>query len=242
MKTAPPAPARVAVVIPAYREETRISRVVTEVLKYCKDVIVVDDGSPDRTGEVAKAAGATVLKHDVNQGKGVSLNTGFQYVRKQGFDVVITMDADGQHAPAELPKFIEAYERTHIPVLIGSRMAELKTMPRVRRWTNLFMSWLLSRLMGQYVADTQCGFRLYRCDVLPFVPVGAERFAAESETLLRMADRGIRMDSVRISTIYGDEKSKINPVTDTVRFFGMLLKYKREKQRKRSKLRNPLKE
>ena len=242
MTTPSTKPVRAAIIVPAYREEKRIVPVVQAVRAQGLDVVVVDDGSPDKTGESAKNAGAIVVRHDINQGKGAALTTGFKYAQDNGYDVVITMDADGQHDPKELPKFIEAYERTRIPVLIGSRMADLKTMPRVRRWTNLFMSWLLSRMMGQYVPDTQCGYRLYRCDVLPFVPAGAARFAAESETLLRMAERGIRMDSVRISTIYGDEKSKINPVTDTVRFFGMLLKYRRERRRKSSKLHELLRE
>jgi hypothetical protein len=125
-------------------------------------------------------------------------------------------------------KFIEAYVRTGIPVLIGNRMADAENMPRIRRWTNQFMSWLLCRAMGQYVPDTQCGYRLYRCDVLPFVLARSEGFAAESEMLLHVAARGIRMGSVRVSTIYADEKSEINPIIDTFRFISMILRYRKE--------------
>ena len=223
---------KVLVVLPAYGEEKRLGPVVAALRAQSVPVLVVDDGSPDRTAAVAEEHGALVLRHHANQGKGAALDTGFQYARQHGYDAVITMDSDGQHDPAEVPKFIEAYARTGIPVLVGSRMADVAAMPLVRKWTNLFMSWLLSRLMKQYLPDTQCGFRLYRCDLLPLVAASSGRFAAESEILLRLAHRGVRMDSVRIRTIYGDETSKIHPVRDTFRFFGMLARYYREQRSK----------
>ena len=108
-------------------------------------------------------------------------------------------------------------------------------MPTVRKWTNHYMSWLLSRAMNQYVPDTQCGFRLYRCDVLPFIEAQATRFAAESEILLHIASRGIRMDSVPITVIYNEGKSKINPIRDTFRFFLMLSRYYRGQNRSRQR-------
>ena len=222
---------RCCVVIPAYREEKRIGEVVRKALAHVKDVVVIDDGSRDRTAEEAERAGATVVRHPGNRGKGASLNTGFEYARKNGFDLVITMDADGQHDAADIPRLLEAYVRTGIPVILGNRMGDRAHMPPVRRWTNFFMSELLSWQMKQYVPDTQCGYRLYRCDVIPFVSADSERFAAESEVLLHIADRGIRMDSIPMAAIYSTEKSKINPLRDTIRFFGMLSRYRREKRR-----------
>jgi len=218
---------KICVVIPAFGEEQKIGNVVRAVKKHGLDVVVVDDGSQDRTADVAEEAGAKVIRLGVNHGKGVALNKAFDYARENSYDALITMDADGQHDPDEVPKFIEAYIRTGIPVLVGNRMAEPESMPRIRRWTNQFMSWLLSRAMGQYVPDTQCGFRLYRCDMIPFVSAESERFAAESEILLHIASRRIRIGSVRISTIYGDENSKINPLSDTIRFIQMLMEYKK---------------
>lgn len=222
---------RYAAIIPAYQEWGRIGEVVRAARRHCALVIVVDDGSTDGTGDEARAAGAVVIRHEVNRGKGVALNTGFQAAREHGCEAVITLDADGQHDPNEIPKFIEAYERTGIPVLVGNRMTDPKTMPWVRRWTNRYMSWLLSRLMGQFVPDSQCGYRLYRLDILPFVSAQAERFAAESEILLHIAERNIRMDSVRIRTIYKQQPSKISPFRDTVRFFRMLRQYRRARKR-----------
>jgi glycosyltransferase involved in cell wall biosynthesis len=221
------------VVIPGYNEEKRIEEVVKGCLRYIPDVLVIDDGSSDETAARAEEAGATVIRHEHNRGKGVALNTAFRAAHERKADVVITLDADGQHDPDELPKFIEAYERTGIPVLIGNRMADVETMPLIRRWTNQFMSWMLSRTMHQYIPDTQCGYRLYRSDIIPFVSTEAERFAAESEILLHIAGRNIRVDSVRVSTIYRDGNSKINPFRDTIRFFAMLHKARQTSKRKR---------
>ena len=220
------------VVVPAYMEEQKINDVIRRILKYVSDVVVIDDGSTDRTSEQAADAGAKVVRHERNTGKGAALNTGFNYAREHNFDYLITMDADGQHDPADIPRFIDAYLRTGIPVLIGNRMCHLKGMPIVRKMTNRFMSLYLSRLMSQYIPDTQCGFRLYHSNVIPFVSAQAKRYAAESEILLHIAARGIRIDSIPIAVIYSDEKSKINPFWDTLRFFMMIRQYQRKKARK----------
>ncbi|MCX7819333.1 MAG: glycosyltransferase family 2 protein [Kiritimatiellae bacterium] len=223
----PAAPPRYVAVIPAYAEEERIGPVVAAARAHGVHVLVVDDGSPDRTAEVARAAGAEVIRHPENRGKGQALQTGFRRAAELGCEAVITLDGDGQHDPAEIPRFIEAYERTRIPVLIGNRMWDCRGMPLVRRLTNRFMSWLLSREMRRYLPDTQCGYRLFRTDLLRFVETESDRFAAESEILLRLAARGLRMDSVRIRTIYRGERSKIRPLADTIRFCRMLRRWRR---------------
>jgi glycosyltransferase involved in cell wall biosynthesis len=222
--------ARVCVVVPAYKEQGRIGPVVRRCLEFCPDVVVVDDGSGDGSAGEAREAGAVVLVHEVNRGKGAALDTGFRHARERGYEAVITLDADGQHDPAEIPKFLEVYRREGTPVLIGSRMSDVRAMPFIRLCTNRFMSWLLSRYLGQRVPDTQSGYRLYRCDALEGFVAGAARYAAESEVLLFLADRGCRIGAVPIRTIYGDEKSKIHPVRDTVRFFSMLRRYRRRRR------------
>jgi glycosyltransferase involved in cell wall biosynthesis len=217
------------ILIPAYQEGSRIGAVVTEVLPFCSRIVVVDDGSADNTADAARQAGATVLVHDQNQGKGAALQTGFAYAREQGAAFVLTMDGDGQHAPADIPVFLDAFARGEAPVLVGNRMDDPKSMPLVRRLTNRFMSWLLSCKMGQRVPDTQNGFRLYQTDVLPDMSGGDARFAAESEILLILARQGVRIGSVPVHIIYGDECSKIRPVRDTFRFFRMLRAFDRKK-------------
>jgi len=221
----PPDP--IWVLIPAYNEEGRIGDVVTHARPYADRVVVVDDSSCDGTSAAAAAAGATVLRHEVNRGKGAALRTGLAYIRQQGGGIIVCLDADGQHDPAEIPKFVAAHRRTGLPVLIGNRMADPTGMPWIRRCTNRFMSALLSREMNQYVPDTQCGYRLFGRDVLPLLDGRDDRFAADSETLLQLAGRGVRIGSVRIHTIYRDELSKIRPVRDALRFFRMWRDWRR---------------
>lgn len=221
---------RFCVVLPAFREAKTIRSLTERIFALGLKVVVVDDGSDDATSSEAEAAGAVVVRHPVNRGKGVALTTGFEWAHAHGFEAAVTLDSDGQHDPDEILQFIEAYQRTGIPVLIGNRMWNPVGMPWIRRWTNRVMSWMLSREMNQYIPDTQCGYRLIRCDLVPFVSARSERFAAESEILLRMAERGIRIDSVRIKTIYGDEKSRINPFLDTIRFIRMIQVYRRSRR------------
>ena len=226
------APVKICVLIPAYKEERHIAAVVREVLDYCPNVVVIDDGSPDDTDKAAAGAGAIVLEHVHNQGKGAALQTGFDYAREHGYDLAITLDADGQHAPSDIPAFLHAYERTRSPVIVGTRMGDVAHMPRIRRFVNRFMSALLSGVMGQHVPDTQCGFRLYHRSAFPEGPYPAHsnRFAAESEVLLRLSLQGRKIGAVAIQTIYGGEKSKVNPLTDTFRFFRMLRRFKKIKK------------
>ncbi len=211
--------------IPAYREAKAIGDVVRGSRAHADHVLVVDDGSPDRTADVAREAGAEVIVHEVNRGKGGALVTGFRHALEQGAAAVVTLDGDGQHDPAEIPRFAEAFRSTDAAVVVGHRVDAEKAMPLIRRWTNRYMSWSISRRLGQRVPDTQCGFRLYRADVLPHLFTEAQGFAAESENLLRAGAQGFRIASVPVSTIYGEERSKIRPLRDTWRFNRMIVKW-----------------
>lgn len=222
---------KICVVIPAYNEAKHIKDIVNSALKFVTTVVVVDDGSRDSTSDEAKSAGAIVIKHEHNKGKGVALGTGLRYALDSGFDMAITMDADGQHLPEEIPIFLEAYQRTCAHVIIGNRMNNPAAMPLIRRLTNRFMSKLLSRMMKQKIPDTQCGFRLFLKETIPVVlQVEASRFSAESEVLLRLSHNGFSLVSVPISVIYRDEKSKIRPIADTIRFFKMLSRMKQQQR------------
>lgn len=221
----------VCVIIPAYQAAATIGSLVAEVREYISDVVVVDDGSRDATAQHAQQAGAVLLRHGTNMGKGAALQTGFEWALRAGKRLAITMDADGQHRPADIPKFLSAYRRTGIPVLLGNRTAHRENMPFSRRSSNAVMSWLLNRMMHRYVPDTQCGFRLFRGDVLPFLNADSQRFAAESEVLLHLADRGFRMDSVRVNVQEAAQRSTIRPLRDTLQFLGMLRRYRRQRIR-----------
>lgn len=204
------------VLVCAFNEAEHIERVVRESLAQGPaKVIVVDDGSTDGTAALAEKAGAWVLRNPENLGKGASLRHGFELVRQRNFDAVVVVDGDGQHDPREIVRFLEAYERTHIPILIGNRMSDTTGMPFTRRWTNRAMAWGLNRLVKIYIADPPCGYRFYRTDMLPFIMSDETRFAFEFDILLHAALRRIRIDSVRISTIYNrNRRSHVAPLRD----------------------------
>jgi glycosyltransferase involved in cell wall biosynthesis len=210
------------VLICAYNEEARVGDVVERVLSLNPGgVVVVDDGSTDHTALVAEDAGAHVIRLEQNQGKGAALRRGFTFILECDFDAVVVVDADGQHDPAEIPRFIKAYERTGIPVLVGNRMADTRGMPFLRKWTNRVMSRVLNRLVKIYVADPPCGYRFYHTDILPFILSSEKRFAFEFDILLHAALRRIRVDSVRISTIYHADgrRSHVAPLRDAFLLF-----------------------
>lgn len=220
--------ARVAAVIPAYNEEKHIGDVVRRTRQTLHDVLVVDDGSIDKTAESAREAGAMVVVHEQNQGKGETIKTGLRYWLERQFDFVIILDADGQHRPEEIDRFVGAALSTEAPKLvIGNRMKDLSTMPLVRRFVNRWMSQQISALCGQEIPDTQCGYRLLHRDLIPGLLGGAARFDYETEMLIIASRKGFRIASVPISTVYSDEVSSIHPVRDTIRFFKLMRRYQK---------------
>jgi len=228
---------KVAVLIPAFCEEKTVAEVVASARAYVRNVIVVDDASTDETAARAEAAGATVIRRSVNGGKGTALVEGFKTILEQGFDAVITMDADGFHDPDYIVTFLDTYYRTHIPVLIGNRMADPRKVPLVRRWSIRVMSTWLYRLMGVYVPDPPCGFRFYRCDVLPFLLEVGSSLPAEFETLLHIASRRIDVGPVRIRKKPRRHKSIISPFRDIIRFVRVLRNYYKKARQERAKIR-----
>ena len=220
---------KVVAVIPAYNESAHISEVIAGCRARGLDVIVVDDCSTDSTADAARAAGATVISHETNRGKGAALDTGMRAAREAGGDAALTLDGDGQHSPDDIPAMLAAAEETGADMVIGTRMGDLGTMPFVRRCTNRFMSWLISRLARTPVTDSQSGFRLIRLVLLDEITVSSERFDAESEILIKAGRAGKRIVEVPIRTIYGDERSKIRPVRDTIRFIKLLVRIRRGK-------------
>ena len=215
------------VIIPAYNEEKNIFRLARDVQSLGFPLLVVDDGSKDATVAKAKDSGANVLVTEVNQGKGATLRRGFDWFLKNNYAAAIVMDSDGQHDPKELDLFLEALNRDRAQVVVGNRLGNPNSMPWIRRATNRLMSWIISSITKQSIADTQCGYRAMRREVLEKSLLKTSHFEIESEILLEAARHGFKIVSIPIRCVYRDEKSRINPFKDTIRFFGFLFKYLR---------------
>jgi glycosyltransferase involved in cell wall biosynthesis len=217
---------RTAVVIPAFNAARHLQAVVDSTSRFIprSRIIVVDDGSADDTGEAADRSGAVVLRHTENRGKGIALNTGILEAAEMGMDFVITLDADGQHNPEEIPRFLEKELETGADVIVGNRMADKKNMPGDRVFANNATSWFVSVRAGVPIPDSQNGYRLIKTSLYKSLKLKAKRYEAESETLIRAGKAGARIEWVPVETIYSTEKSSVNPVVDTFRFLRMAIK------------------
>lgn len=213
-----------SVLIPSYNEARTIGHIVADLVHKGFIVYVVDDGSSDDTAKLAHAEGAVVVKHRKNMGKGASLREGFRHIVKKGFDAVIIMDGDGQHLTSDIGNFIEKMDATGADIVIGNRMLDVSSMPEERKHTNRFMSYLIALLSRQRVPDSQCGYRLIKTEVLKKIKLEASNYEIESEMIIRSSRAGFRIESVPIKTIYRGEKSRVNPVVDTLRFIAFVVK------------------
>jgi glycosyltransferase involved in cell wall biosynthesis len=214
------------VLIPAYNEERTLGEVLSQLKRKDISILVIDDGSTDKTSYIAKQAKVNLIKNKKNSGKGISIKRGIKYLlENEQFDYVITMDADGQHSPSDLDKFLEEAERGEYFV-VGNRMDNPQGMSFVRILTNKFMSWLISKIVKQKIPDTQCGFRLIKKDVLQEMRIETDKYQIESEFLIKAAHNGIPIKSIPIRSIYfRGLGSKINPIIDTIRFIKFLFAY-----------------
>jgi glycosyltransferase involved in cell wall biosynthesis len=226
--------ANVAALIPCYFEEKHIRDVASRSAKQLDLVLVVDDGSTDKTSDEARAAGVEVVKHEKNAGKGAAIKTGLRnLLDRPAVEFILILDGDGQHLPEEIPAFLEAANSTGAPMIVGNRMGDTRDMPFVRRMTNRYMSWTISRVIGEHVPDTQCGFRMFaRGLASEFLTTESAAFDFETEMLAIAARKGCAIGAAKVSTVYGDEVSKIHPVRDTLKFFRLLKRLKREAQKR----------
>jgi len=215
---------RTCVLIPSYNEARTIGGLVSGLRAMGLAAYVVDDGSTDETAGIAEKAGAIVFRHTRNKGKGASLVEGFGRIVKEGYDRVAVMDGDGQHSLDDIQVLMKKMDETGADMVIGSRMGETSKMPFIRICVNRFMSDVLSRIVGQPVPDSQSGLRLIKREVLEGVRLETANYETESELLIKAGRAGFRIESAPIKTIYQGQKSRINPITDTIRFFKLLLK------------------
>ena len=208
-----------AAVIPCFNEGTTIASLVGAVRRYLPAVLVVDDGSTDDTPRLAGGAGAEVVRHRRNLGKGAALQTGLSLALQQGFEWALTLDGDGQHAPEDMPALLRCAGQTGAALVIGNRMDDARAMPWLRRQVNRWMSCKLSRLAGRHLPDTQCGLRLIHLATWAALPLKTERFEVESETLMAFLAAGRRVEFVPIRVSRSVRRSHIHPVADSLRWW-----------------------
>ena len=217
---------KILVLIPAFNAEKTISSLIDQISAFIprKDILVIDDGSTDRTYQLARESGANCLQHKKNKGKGEALKTGFEYAVEQVYYGVITLDADLQHDPKFIPEFIGEAENGTSDILVGTRHIELKTMPFSRWLTNNVTSIIVSILGDTKVRDSQSGYRYISTKVLKAVRLSTKKYELESEILIKAGRKGFKIAPVPISTIYHGSKSFINPLVDTGRFIKLMWK------------------
>jgi glycosyltransferase involved in cell wall biosynthesis len=216
---------RTLVVVPAYNAEKTIGILLNELSRTIslQQILVVDDGSTDATLSIARRSCATVIPHTTNRGKGAALRTGFQYAAVNGFDGVITIDADLQHDPSLVPSVLSCAESGCFDLIIGTRHRD-RHMPRLRIFANFVTSAVVSLFAGTLVRDSQSGYRWIRTSALKRIPLLCDRYDLESEILIRAGKAHMRIGEVRIPTIYGTQESFINPIIDGWRFLKLLVR------------------
>jgi glycosyltransferase involved in cell wall biosynthesis len=216
---------QIVALIPAYNAEKFVGDVIRRAKAHVP-VVVVNDGSKDGTLEEARKAGAILIDQQPNQGKGAALQRGFRWALDQGVKAVITLDADGQHDPDEIPRFLEKYRATSADLIIGER--DFSRMPFVRRVSNTLGRSAFSWAMRQRVRDNQSGYRLLSRRLMEGVLASGERgFEFEMDMIVVCVRNGWRLEGVPIRTIYADEKSNIKPVQHVVHFFRMVRQARR---------------
>lgn len=220
--------ADVAVVVPAFNEAATIAKLVKEILAYSQHIIVVDDASSDGTGALLAALPVTVLRHDVNQGKGASLMHGFDEALKRDVRAVVTLDGDGQHRPSDIPRLLDLARKQPNCIIIGSRRADRAGAPAVRYHGNRIADFFISWASGYAIDDSQSGCRLYPRQILESVNALHHRghsFVFESEVLINAAAAGFRSTAIPIPALYAGtvrRSSHFRPLKDVPRIVIMV--------------------
>ncbi|MDH4078185.1 MAG: glycosyltransferase family 2 protein [Nitrospira sp.] len=215
------------IVIPAYNEAATVRDVASRARLQCTNVVVVDDGSTDGTAEVLAALDVTVLRNETNCGKAGSLVRGFDHAMAQGAVGVITLDADGQHAPEEIPLFLDQSAKHPTAFLIGARRCEQRKTAVSRYVANRIADFWINWAAGLPIEDSQSGFRLYPASLLRTVSLRADKtrsFVFESEILIEAARRGINCRNVEITVTprSGPRPSHFRPLVDILRITQMV--------------------
>jgi len=216
-----------AILVPAFNAEKTLPQLLERVRNVVPDAlcVVVNDGSQDSTESVAREKGAMVVNHARNCGKGAALRTGFSYLLSiPDVRYIITMDADLQHVPEDIPLFLKVEEQTEADIVIGRRQRKGSKMPLHRRLSNTLTSWLVSTRTKIPILDSQCGYRLIRKEVIEVIQLESNGYEAETEFLLKAARDGFTIAHAPIQTVYNNEKSYMTNWHTTINFLNVLLK------------------
>lgn len=205
------------ILIPSYNAEKTLGDVAAECLSHGIPVVVVDDGSRDSTGQIAAALPLTVLRHERNLGKGRALRTGFAWALEQGFDAVVTLDADGQHDVSAVPRLCESALSGEFDLLIASRHTQFEKMAGLRASWNRFGVWCMRKRTGFEITDSQSGFRFYSSRLLKKISLTADGYDLEMEVLMKAWRNGLKVGSLPVDARIADGRSTshFKPVRDT---------------------------
>lgn len=213
---------KIFAVIPAHNEEKHIYSIVKKTEKYVDKVVVVDDGSRDKTGEMARKGKAIVLRHLVNLGKGATLKTGCDYAAKNNANFIIAIDADAQHNPEDIPRFLESLKGHDI--VLGYRKLNRK-MPFVLKFGNWFINKTIRFLYGIKIRDSQCGYRAFTAKAYKKIRWKASDYSMESEMIAKIGKYKLSYAEIPIATIYSD-RYKGTTVLDGIKIVFNLLLWK----------------
>lgn len=219
----------IALLIPAYNAESTLGEVL-ESVKFCSlPILVVNDGSTDRTEETARKQEIwQVVSHPENRGKGAALKTGFSIAAEAGFTHVLTFDADGQHPVESIPLFLETCQRNNEAILVGNRFSDdtIANMPRIRRISNGLSSALISWAAGTSIPDAQCGMRIYPLWIFETMHLESDGYALETEVLVKAGGRQIEVENIPISCHYpaGTATSRYRALRDSWRIGSIVVR------------------
>ncbi len=215
---------KICALVPAYNEERKIKDVIRKRKAQRVDIVVIDDGSSDLTAQIAEEDAMIVIKNGQNLGLGHSLRKGFRYALENNYELIVTLDADGQHDPDELFRFLDKIYRSGSDIVAGNRMDSPRGMPLHRWATNHVFSIIISAVSGQDINDALCGYRVFKRTVFEKISLTGEKYDIIPEILIKASKKGFIIDSVNIRSIYENERSHIRHLRDAYMFFRLIFR------------------